>query len=70
MEGIMVLAITGDVGDDAQIVGLDCSVAELFELGRMPDEHGVEPGREGNWDETCDQGGIDRFAERTFAWFF
>ena len=69
-KGVMVLAIVGDICDDAQIVGLDCGIAKLFKSGCTPDEHGVEPGREGNWDETCNRGGIDRFAERTLARFF
>jgi len=58
-KGIVVLAITRDVGDDAQVVGLDCGIAELLESRCASDEHRVEPGREGNQDKARNRGGIN-----------
>jgi len=33
-KGIVVLAVTRDVSDDAQVVGFDCGIAKLLKLGR------------------------------------
>ena len=41
---IVVLAIPGDVGDDAEVVGVVGGVAKLLEVGGPSDEHVVEPG--------------------------
>ena len=44
MQKVVVLAILGDVGNDAEVVGVVGSVAKLFEASGPPDEHVVKPG--------------------------
>src|SRR5712671_2036649 len=48
-EEVVVLAIAGDVGDDAEVVSEVGGVTKLFKAGAPTDEHVVEPGGEGNW---------------------
>jgi len=57
---VMVLAIARDVGDDTEVVSEEGSVAELFEMGTMPDEHVMEPRGESDRDEATYGRGIDR----------
>jgi len=63
----VVLAEVGDVGDNAEVVGGECGVAKLLEVGGTTNEHVVEPGRQGDRDETAYGRGIDRLAVRTFS---
>jgi len=65
----VVLAEAGDVGDDAEVVEGERSVAKLFKVGGPTDEHVVEPGREGNGDVAAYGHGVDRFAVGTFSRF-
>jgi len=43
-EGVMVLMVARDIGDEAKFVGGDDGVAELLEVRGLPNEHLVEPG--------------------------
>src|SRR5712671_1024352 len=44
VEGVVVLVIVRDVGDEPKLVGSDGGVAELLEVCSLPDEHMMEPG--------------------------
>ena len=44
MQEVMVLAIPGDVGDDAEVVGVMGGIAKLLEASGPPDEHVMKPG--------------------------
>jgi len=57
----VVLAIAGDVGDDAEIVRGKGGIVEFFETSATADEHVVEPRGEGDRDETVHRRGVDRF---------
>ena len=69
-QDVVVLAIAGDVGDDAKVVSGEGSVAELLEAGTTADEHVVEPRGEGDRDETAHGRGIDGLGVRTFSGLF
>ena len=56
----MVLAIAGDVGDDAEVVSEESGVTELFKTGATPDEHMMEPEGQSDRDEPVYGRGIDR----------
>jgi len=64
---VMVLAVAGDVGDDAEVVSGVRGVTELFEVGGSADEHVVEPGGESDGDETPHGRGVDGLAVGTFT---
>ena len=44
-KGVMILAVSGDIGDEPEVVGSDGGIAELLKVGSPSDEHVVEPGR-------------------------
>jgi len=64
---VVVLAIPGDVGDDAEVVGVVGGVAELLEASGPPNEHAVKPGGQGDRDKTAHGCGVDGFATGTFS---
>jgi len=63
----MVLAIAGDVSDEAKVVSSDHGVPKLLEVSGAPDEHVVVPGWQGGGDKPTDGLGVDRFAVGTLA---
>ena len=69
-QNVVVLAIAGDVGDDAEVVSGEGSVAKLFETGTTADEHVVEPRGEGDRDEATHGRGIDGFGIGTLSRLF
>jgi len=69
-QNVVVLTEARDVGDDAEVVEGERSVAQLLEVGGPPDEHVVKPGREGDGDTPSYGRGVDRLAVGTLARFF
>jgi len=69
-QDVVVLAIAGDIGNDAEVVGGEGSVAELLEMSTTADEHVMEPGGEGDRDETVHRCGIDGLGVRALPGLF